>query len=524
MKIAGVNEMRSMDRLAMEKFNIPEEILMENAGLASVFVLNREIGIRGKKFVVLCGGGNNGGDGFVVARKILADGGRVKVFILGDPLRYRGAAKKNLAILSGLPIEKEAAQSLEAVRGGIDRSDVIVDALFGTGLDRDVTGIFAEVIELVNASGKKVLSLDIPSGVNGDNGQIMGAAIRAHMTVTYGLPKRGNLLYPGYGMGGRLFVCHICFPPELCERDDLKVQINDFIALPPRDPDGHKGSMGEVLVIAGAASYFGAPYFAAMSFLKAGGGYARLAVPAGLAPFIAQKGSEIVMIPQKETATGSIAWENRRLLLDLAAKMDCLVIGPGVSLHEETQKLVRELVAVVDKPVLIDGDGITATVDHPDLIRNRNGETILTPHLGEMSRLAGKEVGEIRRSRIDVLQKVAQDLRASVVLKGAHSLIASPEGRVYVNLSGNSGMATAGSGDVLTGTIAAMCGLGLNVRNAVRKGVFLHGLAGDLAALDWGEDGMTAQTILDYLPLAIKADREGQEEAFRRLYEGPEVI
>jgi NAD(P)H-hydrate epimerase len=204
--------------------------------------------------------------------------------------------------------------------------------------------------------------------------------------------------------------------------------------------------------------------------------------------------------------------------------MDCVVIGPGLSLNEETQQLVRELVAMIERPVLIDGDGITAVAGHLDVIRKRKGETILTPHLGEMSRITGKSVEEIRKNRIDILQQTAKELQAFIVLKGAHSLIGSPEERIYVNLSGNSGMATAGCGDVLTGTIAAMCGLGLDMEDAVRKGVFLHGLAGDLAAGDWGEDGITAQDILDYLPYALKTDREGPDEELRGLYEGPEVI
>jgi len=524
MKIARVEQMRSMDRFAIEKLKIPEEILMENAGLAAAFVLNREIGIRRKKFVVLCGGGNNGGDGFVVARKILADGGAAKIFVLGDPAKYKGAAKTNYAIISGLPVEMEPVGAVDDMIRDILHCDGVIDGLFGTGLDREVEGLYADVIDFVNESGKPVLSLDIPSGINGDTGEVMGIAVKADFTVTFGVPKIGNLLYPGYEMCGRLFVCHISFPPDLYDRETLQIQVNDFVPLPARNPDGHKGSMGEALVIAGAASYFGAPYFSALSFLKAGGGYARLALPAAMAPFIAQKGSEIVLVPQKETADGSIALDNRRFLLDLAAKMDCIVTGPGLSLNNETQQLVRELISKIEKPVLIDGDGITAIAGHLDLIRKRKGETILTPHLGEMSRITGKDVNAIRRSRIDILQETAKDLGAFVVLKGAHSLIGSPEGRVYVNLSGNSGMATAGCGDVLTGTIAAMCGLGLGTEEAVRKGVFLHGLAGDLAAEDMGEDGMTAQDILDYLPLALKTDREGPDAALRDIYEGPEVI
>jgi hydroxyethylthiazole kinase-like uncharacterized protein yjeF len=524
MKISNVHEMRAMDRYAFKQLGIPEAISMENAGQAAASVLSREIGVRDREIVIFCGAGNNGGDGFVVARKIHADGGNAKVFLLGDPGKFRGAARMNLDILAKLQVDVRTVESIKKTRMDVLHCHGIVDAIFGTGLDREVSGLYREVVALINASGKKVISLDIPSGVNGDTGQIMGAAVQADCTVTFGLPKIGAMLYPGYERCGKLYVCHISFPPSLYDHSDIKVQVNRPAALPPRDKNGYKGSMGEALFIAGAANYFGAPYFSALSFLKAGGGYARLATPRSIAPFIAGKGSEIVFIPQKETASGSIAPENKKGLIDLAEKMDMVVIGPGLSLDRETQQLVRELVKAIKAPVLIDGDGITAVSADLKIIKKRKAPTILTPHLGEMARMTGKSAAEIDRQKVAVLQKTASDLGALVVLKGAHSLIACPDERVFINLSGNSGMATAGSGDVLTGAIAAMLGLGLPLEEAVKKGVFIHGFAGDLAAEAKGEDGMTAQDILDYLPQAMKQDREGPAEPFRSRYAGPIVV
>jgi NAD(P)H-hydrate epimerase len=509
-----------MDRYAIKELGIPEEILMENAGLAAISVLQKEMGIDGKKFLIFCGIGNNGGDGFVVARKILSLGGDVKVHISGDPSKFKGAAKIHLDILSKLSIPTGKLESTRGVRTALKHSDCVVDALFGTGLDREVAGLHREIIFLINENARRVLSLDIPSGINGDTGAIMGVAVKADWTVSFGLPKLGNLLFPSFEHGGRLYVSHISFPPSLYEDPDLPVEINGGITLPARSRTAHKGTMGDVLFIAGAAGYFGAPYFSAMSFMKAGGGYSRLAAPHSIIPFIARKGREIVFVPQKETTAGSISYENKDGLLNLAEKVDMVVIGPGLSLTGETQKLVRELVLKIHKPVLLDGDGITAVADEPDMVRRRKGFTILTPHPGEMARLMKISASAIESRRIETCMEAASSLKSVVVLKGAHTLIGTPEGRVFMNLTGNPGMATAGSGDVLTGTIAAMFGLGLSVPDAARKGVFIHGLAGDLAAEHKGEDGMTAQDILEYLPLALRKDREGFNESCR----GPLII
>jgi len=508
MKVATTEEMRAMDRYAIETLGISDEILMENAGIAAACALAGEMEIAGRRFAVFCGGGNNGGDGFVVARKIHSGGGIVKVFLLADRNRYKGAARKNLDRLLNLAVDVKPVESVEDVRSYILHSHAIVDAIFGTGLDRDVEGLPREVIELINASGKTVLSLDIPSGVNGDTGNLMGEAIRATATVTFGLPKRGNLLYPGFLCGGKLYVTHISFPPELYDSETIRVEVNDPPPLPGRAPWGHKGDFGDVLFVAGAAGYYGAPAFSALSFLKAGGGYSRLAAPASVVPGLAAQAGEIVFVPQRETASGSIALRNRAALLELAGKVDLVVLGPGLSLAEETQKLVRELAAKIEKPVLIDGDGLTAVAKNPRFLKKRRYETVLTPHAGEMARITGKSVDAIEKDPVGILRETAAALDSIVVLKGAHTLIGFPDGRVFFNMSGNSGMATAGSGDVLTGAIGAMFGLGLPLQEAVRAGVFIHGLAGDIAAAGKGEDGITARDIMEGLPRAVAMVRE----------------
>lgn len=517
MKVSTVEEMRNLDRRSMEECGFPQEMLMENAGEAAYFVILKDFGVKNKRFVIFCGIGNNGGDGLVVARKIHSNGGDVKIYLLGDERKFTGAARMNFEIASKIPLNIEHVESLEAVKLDILHSDAVVDAIFGTGLKRNVEGIYKDVIQLINESGKKVFSIDIPSGINGNTGKIMGAAVKSDYTITYGLPKLGNMLYPGYDRCGKLYVSHISFPPSIY--DSIKVETNDPIKLPERVKDAHKGDFGEALFIAGASSYFGAPYFSALSFLKAGGGYSRLAAPLSVTPFIANKGSEIVFIPQKETSSGSISLENRDSLLELSEKVDMVILGPGLSLDEETQRLVRELAEEIEKPLIIDGDGITAVSKDVEIIKKRKKETILTPHLGEMSRITKLSVKEIDENKVEVLRKTCGELNAIIVLKGAHSLIGYPDGRVFINMSGNCGMATAGSGDVLTGTIAAMFGLGLNIFDAVRMGVFMHGFSGDLAAMDKGEDGITAQDILDYLPNAMKYYRESFDEVFKENYE-----
>ncbi len=524
MKVATVEEMRELDRRAITQYGIPDHVLMENAGEAAYYVILREFGIRDREFAVICGLGNNGGDGFVVARKIHSSGGRARVLVLGDPEKYGDTSRTHFEMLvkSGVPISEQP--SVDEVAEAIEECDAVVDAIFGTGITRDVEGRYREIIERINLSEKTVFSIDIPSGVDGNNGMVRGAAVRADATVTFGLPKRGNLLYPGAELGGNLFVTHISFPPQLQADEEIMAAINEPPPLPRRSEYGHKGSYGDALFIAGAAGYIGAPAFAALSMLKAGGGYARLAAPRSVIPAIAALAGEVVFAPQQETSGGSLASSAADDLLQLSREVDFAVIGPGLSLAEETQKLVRELALKIEKPLLIDGDGLTAVSADPATVRKRKGATVLTPHVGEMSRISGTSIEEILDDPFGAVQTVARDIGAIVVLKGAHSLIGLPDGRVWINTSGNSGMASAGSGDVLTGTIAAMHGLGLPLEGAVRAGVFLHGLAGDVAARDVGPDGITARDILESLPEATRSYRDEYAEVTADFYGVLEVI
>jgi NAD(P)H-hydrate epimerase len=508
MKIATVAQMRAMDRRAIDDYRIPESILMENAGLAAYRVLRDRFPVAGQKILVLCGGGNNGGDGLVVARKILSDGGNPQVLLLGDPSRYKGAAALNWEMVRHLGIatlQDASAAPLDKLLGDCG---LVVDAILGTGLSKPVRGGYADVIDRLNDSGRPVLSLDIPSGIHGDTGQVLGTAVRAAATVTFGLPKIGNLLYPGYHYGGRLFATHIGFPPALTRDEGLTIALNRPPAMPERPAWGHKGTFGDALFICGAAGYYGAPFLAAMAHLKAGGGYARLAAPAAIVPTLAALGPELVFLPQAATDRGSLALRNHHGLLEASRDRDMVVIGPGVSLDDETVHLVRRLVPAVAAPLLIDGDGITAVSPAAEeTLARRTSGTVLTPHPGEMARLTGLSVAAIQDDPVGLLQQTAARLNAIVVLKGAHSLIGLPDQRVLINMTGCDAMATAGAGDVLTGIIAAMVGAGLPLEAAVCKGVALHGAAGEIAAEALGADGVTARDVLAHLPEAVRRDR-----------------
>lgn len=524
MRISTVEQMHALDKRAIEKYGIEEKLLMENAGHAVYFIISKILqDIKGKKFVVFAGPGNNGGDALVVARKLHSNGAQVKVYLMSSPDKYHGAARMNYDIAKRIGIEMEEFSGADAiVRLDVERADAVVDGILGTGISREVAGKYREAIELINQSAKLVFSVDIPSGINGNTGRIMGAAVKANYTVTFGLPKIGNILYPGFAHCGKLYVSHISFPPENYDDEEINILTNDPVPIPPRREDGHKGSFGDVLFLAGAKKYFGAPFFSAMSFLKAGGGYARLATAGSVVPFIGSEGREIVYYPLEETEEGTIAYTSREEILKISEMVDMVVIGPGTTLHERTQRLITDLIARIDKPLLVDGDGLTALASKVEVLEDRKEPVVLTPHPGEMARLVKMSVKDVLDNSIEIARDFAMSHGVIIALKGAHTRIAMPDGRVYVNLTGNSGMATAGSGDVLTGTIAAMFGLGLNLEEAVRMGVFVHGLAGDIAAEKIGKDGMTARDIMNALPEAMQRVRNNLEELQKRY--GIEVV
>lgn len=521
-KVCSSEEARRIDSEASEKFGVDPLLLMEDAGSAVYEVVRRCFGASGRRVAVVAGTGNNGGDAMVAARRLYAAGAEVRVVVVGDPSRMTELARKQCELLAGVgvPLAYAKAESeLGALREALEWCEVAVVGLIGLGLKGEVRGVYRAAIELVSASGKPAVSVDLPSGIDPDNGLVRGVAVKSAVTVTFGAPKLGNVLYPGFHYCGKLYVSKLSYPPQLFE--GVGVELNAPEPPPERVRWGHKGMFGKFLAVAGARYYYGAPYYVSYSFLKAGGGYSRLAAPKSVVPFIAAKCSEVVYIPLEETGEGTIALSNLDYLLKLAVELgiDIAAIGPGVSLNEETQQLVRELVAGLEIPVIVDGDGITAIAKEPDAVRKRKAPTIITPHLVEFARLTGLKPAEVQESPVGSLRRACRELNAFIALKGAHTLVGYPDGRVYVNMTGNPGMAKAGSGDVLTGAIAAMYGIGYRDPGlATRMGVLVHGLAGDLAAEELGEDGTTPDDLVAKLPAAVRLLRENPQRIVERYF------
>jgi hydroxyethylthiazole kinase-like uncharacterized protein yjeF len=512
MKVSRVREMRAMDQAAITQFGISDELLMENAGHAAYFAMRSEFTIQDQRFLVFCGVGNNGGDGLVLARKIHANEGRVRVILMDDPTKYQGPAKMNYEIASRLPIEISTRDNPKQVEKAIDRCDVIVDAIFGTGLSREVKGVYLQTIEQINASRKSVLSIDIPSGVHGDTGRVMGTAVRAHLTVTFGLPKLGNLLSPGYELGGKLFVSHISFPPSLHQSESLKIETNQPFETPDLVVPTHKESSGKVLIIAGSPDHNKEISDAARAFMQIGGGQVLLAVPTSTASQIPTHSDEITVIPQEETEAGRISTAAVDTLIQLAETTDMVILGSGMSDPSEPQSLPQMLITEIPHPLLISGDSTVPFLANPKILHKRTGPTILATNHREIAKAMSTSLREIEDDQVDSLQKMSAVLNTPTILKGARCLFGLPDQHILINMTGSSGMAAAGLWDSLPGTIAAMCASGLSLDEAAGRAIFVHGLAGDLAAVDIQQNDITMEDILARLPSAVQACRQGLTE------------
>jgi hydroxyethylthiazole kinase-like uncharacterized protein yjeF len=513
MKIATAEIMRKLDRRASEEFGIPGLVLMENAARGTVSAMLRHFpDLLAQRVVILAGRGNNGGDALAVARYLLNRGVDCQVCLLAPKEEIKGDAAANLEILSRMGGKIEEILNLEAwesQKGKMAESDLLVDGIFGTGLRGPVQGFFHEIIEFVNSLGRPVVSLDIPSGLDADNGQVLGTCIRARLTVTFGLAKRGLLVQPGGQYCGKLVIVDISLPQSAVEAEAIRDFLIEGVEFSPfllrRKADAHKGDFGHLLVLAGSPGKTGAATMVCQAALRVGTGLITLGIPASLNSIMEVKVTEAMTEPLPETKDQTLALSAQQRLTELCSRMNALAIGPGLSLNPETARLVQRMIRNTELPAVVDADGLSALAGKMAAIRKGRRALILTPHPGEMARLLQTSVPEVQKNRIQVARNFAEENELVLVLKGAGTLVASPEGNIFINPTGNPGMASGGMGDVLTGMIGGFLAQGFLPLEAAKLGVYLHGLVGDFLASRKGERGMAATDLLAETPRVLNA-------------------
>jgi hydroxyethylthiazole kinase-like uncharacterized protein yjeF len=510
MRILNSAQMRDADRRTIEDIGIASLVLMENAGRQAVAAMEAMYSDLADRHVgVLCGRGNNGGDGFVVARTLAQRGVAVSVFLVGRVADVRGDARTNLEILGRLGltvVEIADSQAWELHFAELTDCTLVVDAIFGTGLNAPISGLIESIVADVNASGIPVVAIDLPSGLSADSHEPIGPSIEAGLTVTLAAPKLPLVLPPGEARAGDIVIADIGIPSEVIDavegpRVELLTRASTRELVTPRAADSHKGDYGRVLIVAGSRGKTGAAHLSAVGALRSGAGLVTVATPGSCLGVIASLGSEYMTEPLDEAING-LDPDGVDRLLELAR--DVVAVGPGLGQAEATRQFVRQLVDRATTPLVVDADGLNAFADEPDRLAGREGrDVIITPHPGEMARLVGMSTDEVQASRVEIARNFAVAHRVYVVLKGHRTLIATPDERVFINPTGNPGMATGGTGDVLTGMIAAWLAQLLDAEAACKLAVYLHGMAGDLAEADEGEVSMTASDLAGHIGDAI---------------------
>jgi NAD(P)H-hydrate epimerase len=511
MIVVTAEEMREMDRLTIDEYGAPSLALMERAGEGVTRAIVNRFGRHAKRGVLVAAGkGNNGGDGFVVARLLKKKGIRCEIALLARKDEISSDASHNLRRYLKLKgkVTEIGPQELELLAQLINKKGVIVDAILGTGIKNNVHGLLAEAITMINASGIPVVAVDIPSGLDADRGSPLGVAIKAELTVALAYPKLGEVIYPGLNHVGELVVTDIGIAPDAAAKVAPKTELLDREMIrrlvPQRAPDTHKGTYGHVLAVAGSRGKTGAAILACRAAMRAGAGLVTLAAPRSLNHIFAASLVEVMTEPLRDNAAeqleplGDDDW--RRLL----AQKSAVLFGPGIGVNDTTQNNLRWLLRNLHLPWVIDADGLNTLALEIDRLRHAKIAPVLTPHPGEMARLAAKNTSAINADRVAIARSFAREHRCHVVLKGARTVIATSDGRVFINPTGNPGMASAGMGDVLAGILAALFGQGLAPEDAMKLGVYLHGFVGDTAIAEKGTIGLIASDIVDGLPAGIR--------------------
>jgi NAD(P)H-hydrate epimerase len=506
--VLTAEEMRSIDKETIRD-HVPGLRLMERAGKGVVDeIINNLKPKKTARIVIVCGKGNNGGDGFVVARLLKRKGYRASTYLIGKATDVEGDARTNLKRCKrvGIRVREIDESKLARLEEGLARADICIDAVFGTGFSGEPRGIVRDVIGMVNESPAYRVAIDMPSGVDSSTGEA-ALAVEADLTVTMGLPKRGQVLFPGRAHIGELIIHDIGVPPEVV----MQAKLDTFILtksdiqtwLPDRPPQAHKWTCGAVAAICGSTGFTGAATLTSLSALRAGAGVVTLAVPRSLNPVMEVKLTEVMTLSVDDTPEGTFASRARQALEEFAERADAVAIGPGLSQHADTVRLVRALVPKLGRPCVLDADGINAFAGQARKLKSLHFPLVLTPHAGEAARLLKVGKGEIISNPIDFARGVALDLGLVVVLKGAPTIIAGPDGDAFINPTGNQGLATAGSGDVLTGIIAGLLAQGVPALEAACSGVYIHGHLGDMLLEERGYFGYLAGELTDRIPEAL---------------------
>ena len=507
MRVLNTEQMREADRRTIDDIGIPSIVLMENAGRQAVAAMEAAYeDIATSRVAVMCGRGNNGGDGFVVARTLIQRGVDASVFLLGSVAEVRGDARTNLEILGRIGmtvVEITNAQEWELHFSELSEVDLIVDAILGTGFRGRLTGFLETVVADLNASGIPIVAIDLPSGLSADTAHLIGDCIDATMTVTLAAPKIPLVFPPADSHAGDLVIADIGIPMPIVDELDgpyLELLTRERMRgiLPTRVAESHKGDFGRVLIVAGSLGKTGAAHLAALGALRSGAGLVTIATPRSCVPILACMGAEYMTVPLDETPAGTIDFASLDRVLDI--KADVIAAGPGVGQDASTAAFMHGLLERAGVPVVLDADGLNAFSGDPDRLTGRDAvDVIITPHPGEMARLVGSTIDAVQRDRLTHARDFAASHKVHVVLKGHRTIVAGPEGRSFVNLTGNPGMATGGTGDLLTGMIAAWFAQLLDAEAACKLAVYLHGAAGDLAETDEGQIALMATDIASRL-------------------------
>ena len=513
MKIVTATQMRTLDHRTITEARVPSLVLMERAGAGAANLVQQRFGpLRSKSITIFCGKGNNGGDGLVVARLLRQLHARVTVFLLSpatDLSRDAIVMYRRWLRAGGKSSTKEFRSS-EQAKPILISSDLIIDALLGTGLSATVTGAYREAIQLMNQAGRPVIAIDMPSGIHADNGTVLGQAVRATATITFGLPKLGLYVGPGIDHAGTIDVVDIGIPAAYTDALDTRIILvtNEQVAnaLPPRPTSSHKGTYGHAGILAGSVGKTGAAALAARAALRMGTGLVTVAVPSSVNDILEAKLLEAMTMPLPETKARTLARSGFDRVLAFMQARTAIAIGPGLSTHPETVELIQSLMKHLDRPTVLDADALNALASRASLLTECKIPPILTPHPGEMARLEVEATSQsVNADRIGTARRFARERGVFLVLKGARTVIARPDGLLAICPTGNPGMATAGTGDVLTGMIVGLLAQGVQSWEAACAATYLHGAAGDLAAQQLGQAGMLAGDLIAHIPYALQA-------------------